>query len=83
MLIGGSETLRFSGLKINHHNSVYHTIDLNSKKSIITGMTTSNMQEQRNNCKTAVIGSKVYCFGGLDSNRRELQSIAENLTLGV
>ena len=32
------------------------------------------MLVQRNDCKTAVIGSKVYCFGGKDSKNRDLNS---------
>ena len=36
--------------------------------------TSSTMQQQRNSCKAAVIGSKVYCFGGKDPEYKRLNS---------
>ena len=69
------QSARFYELKIEKNDAGFYFInDFNSKKPITTSVTTSKMQEHRNFCKTAVIGSKIYCFGGLDSNRRELQS---------
>ena len=37
-------------------------------------MTTSKMQEHRKYCKTAIIGCKIYCFSGVNSNFNSLQS---------
>ena len=36
--------------------------------------TTNKMLKQRNYCKTAAIGSKVYCFGGYDSEIKALNT---------
>ena len=36
--------------------------------------TTNKMLAQRNYCKTAAIGSKVYCFGGYDSEIKALNT---------
>ena len=40
--------------------------------NLIKSQTTSKMHQLRINCKTAAIGSKVYCFGSVDANGKEL-----------
>ena len=70
MLIGGIKGSigKESDTKTLKNNATYYFLHVfNSKKHIIPCFTTSKMQEPRKLCKTAVIGNKVYCFGGRET----------------
>ena len=69
MMVGGITFI--SGIKSCLETASLYILDRNS---LMYSMTTRKMQKQRNDCKTAVIGSKVYCFGSTKSDGKELKS---------
>ena len=70
MFVGGIEDILEPTRGYAQTASLYTIDGIN----LIHSKTTSNMNQQRNNCKTALIGSKLYCFGGADYKYNNLQS---------
>ena len=71
MIIGGTDKYDVYESKKYHKTACCFAIDENKNSKIST---TSGMRQQRNDCKTAVIGNRVYCFGGEDSEIDTLES---------
>ena len=69
-----NQIIKVGGADYNHNvkqDSSYYRIE---GYNFIKPRTISKMQQQRYNCKTAVIATKVYCFGGTDSNRKYIDT---------
>ena len=77
LMIGGADDRLGDSLSLKRdfrQTASYCTLDeFNFKKY----KTTSKMQKQRNNCKSAVIGNKVYCFGGDHTSQENLTNSCE------